>query len=268
MKRTQWWRHALLIAGAASILAPFLWMFLTSVKSRSEVFTTILPTEWRWENYVAAWQAAPFAQYYLNSIIMTIGIVLGHLILDAMAAYAFARLRFPGRNALFLVLMATMMVPQFVTLIPAFALIVDFGWIDTYWALIVPRLADVFGIVLLRQYFATLPRELEEAAKLDGCGPIRTFVLVSMPLARPALATVGIFAMLFAWNDFLWPLVVTNADEMRTIQLGLSAFQGRYGTSWHLLMAGTLTAAVPTIAIFMVFQRALMRGMTAGAVKE
>lgn len=268
MKTSNLWRHSLLILGSLTVVAPFAWMFLTSVKSRSQVFSTIWPTQWHWENYIHAWQAAPFARYYLNSIIMTIGIVIGHLVFDALAAYAFARLRFPGRNVIFLVLLATMMVPQFVMLIPQFALIVDFGWIDTYWALIVPRLADVFGIVLLRQYFATLPKELEDAAKVDGCGRIRTFLLIVAPLARPALATVAIFAMLFAWNDFLWPLVVINDDSMRTIQLGLSAFQGRYGTSWHYLMAGTLTAALPTIILFFIFQRALVRGLAAGAVKE
>lgn len=260
-------RHALLALGGVTVVVPFLWMFLTSVKKRSEVFTTLWPTEWHWENYVHAWQAAPFGRYYLNSVVMTVGIVAGHLVLDAMAAYAFARLRFPGKNAIFLVLLATMMVPQFVTIIPAFSLVVSFGWLDTYWALIVPRLADVFGIVLLRQYFATIPREIEEAARLDGCGRVRTFTRVLLPLSTASLATLAIFAMLFAWNDFLWPLLVTNSDEMRTVQIGLAAFQGRYGTSWHYLMAGTLTAAVPTIVMFLVFQRALVRGIAGTGVK-
>jgi multiple sugar transport system permease protein len=260
-------RHGLLIAGGFTVVVPFLWMFLTSVKKRSEIFTRMWPTEWHWENYVHAWQAAPFARYYLNSIVMTIGIVAGHLIIDALAAYAFARLRFPAKNPIFLLLLATMMVPQFVTIIPAFSLIVEFGWIDSYWALIVPRLADVFGIVLLRQYFATIPKEIEEAARLDGCGRIGTFLRVVIPLSTASLATLAIFAMLFAWNDFLWPLLVTNSDEMRTIQIGLAAFQGRYGTSWNYLMAGTLTSAVPTIVMFLFFQRALVRGIAGTGVK-
>lgn len=261
-------RHALLVAGAVTVVVPFAWMLLTSVKKRSEIFTTFWPTEWHWENYLHAWQAAPFAQYYLNSIVMTVGIVAGHLVLDALAAYAFARLRFPAKNAIFVVLLATMMVPQFVTLIPAFSLVVQLGWLDSYAALIVPRLADVFGIVLLRQYFATIPREIEEAALLDGCGRVRTFLRIVLPLSAPALSTLAIFAMLFAWNDFLWPLLVTNGDDMRTIQIGLAAFQGRYGTSWNYLMAGTLTAAVPTIVMFMIFQKALIRGVAASGVKE
>lgn len=261
-------RHVLLIAGAVTVVVPFGWMLLTSVKKRSEIFTTFWPTEWHWENYVHAWQAAPFARYYANSIVMTVGIVVGHLVLDALAAYAFARLRFPGKNAIFVTLLATMMVPQFVTLIPAFSLVVSFGWLDTYTALIVPRLADVFGIILLRQYFATIPREVEEAALLDGCGRVRTFLRIVVPLSTPGLSTLAIFAMLFAWNDFLWPLLVTNGDDMRTIQIGLAAFQGRYATSWNYLMAGTLTAAVPTIVMFMIFQKALIRGVAASGVKE
>lgn len=260
-------RHTLLALGGTTVVVPFVWMFLTSVKKRSEVFTRLWPTEWHWENYVHAWQAAPFARYYLNSVVMTVGIVAGHLVLDALAAYAFARLRFPAKNPIFLLLLATMMVPQFVTIIPAFSLVVQLGWIDTYWALIVPRLADVFGIVLLRQYFSTIPKEIEEAARLDGCGRVRTFLQVVVPLSTASLATLAIFAMLFAWNDFLWPLLVTNGDEMRTIQIGLAAFQGRYGTSWNYLMAGTLTAAVPTIVMFLIFQRALVRGVAGTGVK-
>lgn len=260
-------RHVLLSLGGATVVVPFVWMFLTSVKKRSEVFNRIWPTEWHWENYVHAWQAAPFSHYYLNSIVMTVGIVVGHLVLDSLAAYAFARLRFPAKNPIFLLLLATMMVPQFVTIIPAFALIVQFHWTDTFWALIVPRLADVFGIVLLRQYFSTIPREIEEAARLDGCGRVRTFLQVIVPLSTASLATLAIFAMLFAWNDFLWPLLVTNGDDMRTIQIGLAAFQGRYATSWNYLMAGTLTSAIPTIVMFLIFQRALIRGVAGTGVK-
>ena len=260
-------RHTLLALGGLTVVVPFAWMFLTSVKKRSEVFTRVWPTEWHWENYVHAWQAAPFARYYLNSVVMTIGIVVGHLVFDALAAYAFARLRFPAKNAIFLLLLTTMMVPQFVTIIPAFSIVVQLHWIDTYWALIIPRMADVFGIVLLRQYFSTIPKEIEEAARLDGCGRIRTFLQVVIPLSTASLATLAIFAMLFAWNDFLWPLLVTNGDEMRTIQIGLAAFQGRYGTSWNYLMAGTLTAAIPTIVMFLIFQRSLIRGVAGTGVK-
>ncbi len=263
-------RHAILLTGALFVVVPFLWMFTTSLQTRAETYTnaSIVPTSWHWENYLHAWQAAPFSQYYVNSIIMAVGIVTGHLVLDAFAAYAFARLRFPGRNAIFVVLLAALMIPTFVTIIPTYAIVANLGWIDTYAGLIVPRLADVFGIILLRQYFSTIPVELEEAARLDGCSRIGTFFRIIVPLSKPALATLGIFSFLFAWNDFLWPLLVTNTDESRTIQIGLQAFVGRYGTSWNYLMAGTLTATVPSMVVFMFFQRALVRGVATTGLKE
>lgn len=269
-RMTRLGRHVMLLTGAVFVVVPFLWMFTTSLQTRAETYTnaSIIPTSWHWENYLHAWQAAPFSQYYVNSIIMAVGIVTGHLVLDSFAAYAFARLRFPGRNAIFVVLLAALMIPMFVTIIPTYAIVANLGWIDTYAGLIVPRLADVFGIILLRQYFSTIPVELEEAARLDGCSRIGTFFRIVVPLAKPALATLGIFSFLFAWNDFLWPLLVTNTDNSRTIQIGLQAFVGRYGTSWNYLMAGTLTATVPSMVVFMFFQRALVRGVATTGLKE
>jgi multiple sugar transport system permease protein len=263
-------RHVVLILGAATVVVPFLWMFTTSLQTRAETYTSIsiLPTAWHWENYVTAWNAAPFGQYYLNSIVMAAGIVAGHLVLDALAAYAFARLEFPFKRVLFGVLLAALLVPTFVTIIPAYSIVASLHWVDSYAALIVPRLADVFGIILLRQYFSTIPAEIEDAARIDGCSRAGTFWRIIVPLSRPAFATLAIFSFLFAWNDFLWPLLVTNTDEFRTIQIGLAAFQGRYATSWNYLMAGTLTATVPSLIVFLFFQRALVRGIAASGLKE
>lgn len=263
-------RHAVLLAGAAVVVVPFLWMFTTSLQTRAETYTntSILPTSWHWENYLRAWQSAPFLQYYTNSLIMAAGIVAGHLVFDSLAAYAFARLEFPFKRTIFTLLLAGLMVPTFVTVIPAYAIVADLGWIDSFAGLIVPRLADVFGIILLRQYFATIPTELEEAARIDGCSRAGTFWRIIVPLSGPAFATLAIFSFLFAWNDFLWPLLVTNNDDMRTIQIGLSSFVGRYGTSWNYLMAGTLTATVPSIIVFLFFQRALVRGIATTGLKE
>jgi multiple sugar transport system permease protein len=263
-------RHAVLLLGAVLVVVPFLWMFTTSLQTRAETYTntSILPTSWHWENYLRAWESAPFGQYYLNSIVMAVGIVAGHLVLDALAAYAFARLRFPFRNTLFVLLLAALMIPTFVTIIPAYAIVADLGWIDSYAGLIVPRLADVFGIVLLRQYFASLPAELEDAARIDGCSRIGTFFRIVVPLSMPAFATLAIFSFLFAWNDFLWPLLVTNTDAHRTVQIGLQSFVGRYGTSWNTLMAGTLTATIPSIIVFLFFQRALVRGIASTGLKD
>ena len=175
-------RHAVLIAGSAVVVVPFLWMFTTSLQTRAETYTntSIFPTSWHWENYARAWEAAPFERYYVNSIIMAVGIVAGHLVFDALAAYAFARLEFPFRRVLFVTLLAALMVPTFVTVIPAYTIVANLGWVDTYSALIVPRLADVFGIILLRQFFASIPVELEEAARIDGCSRAGT-----CPPSRP-----------------------------------------------------------------------------------
>lgn len=268
--RFNWIRHLLLVTGAGIVVAPFLWMFTTSLLSRAETYTntSLFPVSWNWDNYVQAWNAAPFGQYYLNSAVMAAGIVLGHVVFNSLAAYAFARMEFPLKKLIFGLLLATMMVPTFVIVIPAYSLVADLGWIDSYAGLIVPRLSDVFGILLLRQYFATIPQEIEEAARLDGCGRFRTFARIMIPLAKPALATVAIFSFLFAWNDFLWPLLVTNSDEMRTLQVGLSVFEGRYSTSWNHLMAGTIMGTVPAVIVFLFFQRALVRGLAAGALKE
>jgi multiple sugar transport system permease protein len=227
-------RHGVLIAGAVIVLVPFLWMITTSLKPTRGVHLPpyIIPSDFRWENYRRAWHADQFSRFYWNSLVMTVGIVAGQLISSSMAGYAFARLRFPGRQALFFLVLATMMIPVYVTLVPSYLLVRDLGWLDSYQGLIVPRVVSAFGIFLMRQHFLTIPREIEEAAMLDGASRLRVLVGVMLPLSGPALATLGIFSFLFAWNDFLWPLIVTSSPEMRTVQLGLANFTGRYGTQW------------------------------------
>ncbi len=263
-------RHLLLAGLSVLVVAPFAWMVTTSLKSFEGVHQPpyLIPAQFEWGNYPHALTAAPFGHYYLNSVVMSVGIVAGHLVLDTLAAYALARLRFPGRDAVFLALVATMLVPTFLTVLPAFDLVIRFGWFNSYTALIVPRLADVFGIVVLRGYLLTLPVELDEAARLDGANRMQVLTKVLLPLSRPALASVAVFSFLFAWNDFLWPLLVTSDDQYRTIQLGLAAFTSKYGPYPHYLMAGTVIAAVPAVAIFLYLQRALVRGLAATGVKE
>ena len=263
-------RHLVLLVISVAVVAPFAWMLTTSLKTVDKVNVTpyFIPAQFEWGNFPQALSAAPFARYYLNSVVMAAGIVLGHLVLDTLAAYALARLRFPGRNAVFLGLVATMLVPTFLTILPAFDLVIRFGWFNSYAALIVPRLADVFGIVVLRSYLMSLPRELDEAARIDGANRIQVLTKVLLPLCKPALASVAVFSFLFAWNDFLWPLLVTSDDQYRTIQLGLAAFTSKYGPYPHYLMAGTVIAAAPAIVIFLYLQRSLVRGLAATGVKE
>jgi multiple sugar transport system permease protein len=261
--------HGFLLLGAVVMIVPYLWMITLSLKPPEMTHTApyLIPTVFEWSNYSAAWSAAPFGRYYLNTTIMTAGIVVGQMIFSSLAAYAFARLRFPGREALFLIFLGTMMIPFHVILIPSYLIVQRLGWIDSYSALIVPRLVSAFGIFLLRQYYQSIPIELDEAALLDGSSRIGVWWRVMLPLSGPALATLGVFAFLFAWNDFLWPLVVTNDPDMRTVQLGLAMFQGRYGTQWNLLMAGAVTATLPTILAFLIGQRWFISSVAQSGMK-
>ena len=262
-------RQAILIAGALIVLIPFLWMLTTSLKPKRGVHLPpyLIPSDFIWKNYQLAWNTDNFARFYLNSTIMTIGIVAGQLIFSSLAGYAFARLRFPGRNVLFFLVLATMMIPVYVTLIPSYLLVRDLGWLDSYQGLIVPRLVSAFGIFLMRQHYLSIPKDLEEAALLDGASRLKIWWSIMVPLSGPAMATLGIFSFLFAWNDFLWPLIVTTSPDMRTVQLGLANFTGRYGTNWTLLMAGAVTATIPALVVFTIGQRWFVRGSVMSGVK-
>lgn len=270
--RLKWDRlliHLVLLTGALVMVTPFLWMVTLSLKPVELTYRPpyLLPTRFEFSNYTRAWDAAPFARYYLNSIIMTGGIVVSQVLFSSLAAYAFARLRFPGRDLLFLIFLGTMMVPFHVILIPSYLIIHRLGWVDSYAALIVPRMVSAFGIFLLRQYYQSIPQELDEAAMMDGLGRLGIWWRIIVPLSAPGLATLGIFAFMFGWNDFLWPLVVTNDPQMRTVQLGLAMFQGRYGTQWTVLMAGTVTATLPTLAVFLLGQRWFIQSVAQTGIK-
>ena len=261
--------HLVLLAGCVVVVAPFLWMVTTALKPPRLVHLApyLVPVRFEWGNFATAWRADDFARFYLNSAVMAVGITAGQLLLSSLAGYAFARLRFPGRDLLFWVVLATMMVPVYVTLIPSYLIVRDLGWLDSYPALIVPRLVSAFGIFLMRQHYLAIPRDLEESALLDGASRLRIWRDVFVPLSGPAFATLGIFAFLFAWNDFLWPLLITTSPEMRTVQLGLAMFTGRYGTEWTLLMAGAVTATIPALLVFVAGQRWFVRGVAATGVK-
>lgn len=261
--------HAALLCGAFVSAMPFLWMITTSLKPAGALYEPplLVPTHFEWQNYADAWRAAPFPRFFLNSAVMAVGITLAQTLLSAMAGYAFARLRFPGRNALFLLVLGTMMIPFPITLIPSFLIVADLGWLDTYQALIVPRAVSAFAIFLFRQFFLSVPREFEEAARIDGANHLVIFWRVILPLSTPVMAASAIFSFLFAWNDFLWPLIVTTSTEMRTVQLGLAVFQGQYGTFWTLLMAAAVFVTLPAVIAFLLAQRRFIEGITSGGLK-
>ena len=251
--------------------APFIWMILTSVKDMGEIY--VYPPKWfpsvvHFDNYKKVFEAAPFGRYYLNSILVAVLVTLGQLVTCSMAAYAFARLKFWGRNVLFFIFLGTMMIPYNVTMIPSFMVLYWLGWVDSYQALIVPGLASAFGVFLLRQFFMTIPKELEEAAVIDGASKLTILRKIIVPLSKPALATLAIFTFMGVFNDFIWALIVINSENMRTVQLGLAIFRDRYLTQWDLLMAGSVTAVLPILIVFFFAQKYFIKGITLSGLKE
>lgn len=256
--------HALLILGSLVMLLPFAWMLSTSLKLPPQIFTyppVWIPSPIAWNNYRAVLQAVPFGRFYLNSLIVASSITALQLITSSLAAFAFARLRFAGRNALFLLYLATLMIPFQVTMLPNFILMRWFGWYDTYQALIFPPAFSALSTFLLRQYFLSIPLDLDEAARMDGASSLRIWWQVILPLSGPVLAALGIFVFLNSWNDFLWPLIITNSPQMRTLPVGLSAFQGQYSVRWNLLMAGSVIAMVPVLVVYIAAQKWFVRGI-------
>jgi len=262
--------HLVLIIGVVIMIIPFVWMVTTSLKQDWEVFTPQmqwLPETPIWRNYVEAWETAPFGRYYANTVFVATMVVLGQLIICSMAAYAFARLRFPGRDVLFVGVIGTMMLPGTIMLVPSYLILHWLNWIDTYYALVVPSLFNAFGIFLMRQFFLTIPRELDDAAVIDGASRFGILWRVYVPLSKPALATIGIFTFMGQWNSFIWPLIVTNSEEMRVITTGISMFKDQYNTNWTLMMAASTTATVPLLIVFLFAQRWFIEGITLTGLK-
>jgi multiple sugar transport system permease protein len=252
------------------MLLPFLWMLGTSLMDELSVFRIpppIVPAPPRWRNYPEALTALPFARFFLNSLIFALTVVVGQVATSALAAYALARLDFPGRDKLFVVILSVIMVPAIVLLIPRFLLISALGWVDTFPGLISTELVSVWGIFLLRQFFQSIPKELEEAARLDGAGEWTIFTRIVLPLSGPALATLALFAFVDAWKNFQWPLIATRSMGMRTVEVGVAAFHSYYYSNWPYQMAAAVTALVPIFVIFFAAQRFFVRGIQLTGLK-
>lgn len=256
--------RALAVTVALALLAPFAWMIATSLMAPLEAFRYpphLIPDTARFDNYPAALGAQPFGRYFLNSAIFAVLVVAGQLFTAATAGYAFARIEFRGRRGVFLLFLSTMMVPAVVVLIPRFLLVDRLGWVDTYAGLASTELVSVWGIFLMRQFFRSLPRELEDAARIDGAGPWRIFRRIALPLAKPALATLGLFAFIDTWKNLLWPLIVTRSMEMRVVEVGIASFHGTYEVNWPYQMAAGVTAILPIVLLFLFTQRYFVRGI-------
>ncbi len=262
--------YVALAAGGSAMVFPFLWMLSTSFQTAGALLVPppqLIPSPIETGNYGAVAAAFPLWRFLLNSAIVAgISTVL-QVITSSMAAYAFARLTFRGRDAIFLLYLATLMVPLQVTIMPLFVEMKYLGQVNSYGGLLLPSIASAFGTFLLRQAFLGLPRELEEAAFIDGAGHLTVFRRVVLPLALPALATFGIFAFMASWNSFLWPLVIVNSPDLMTLPVGLSNLQGRYTTAWNLVMAGATVAVVPILFVYLVAQKYVVRGVTLSGLK-
>jgi len=286
---------ALLLLFSVTTIAPLFWMLSTSLKRPGVPYTDFLPGTPTFENYRKVFEAMPFGRFYFNSIFIAVAVTFGQVFTSALAGFAFARLEFPGRNKLFLAYLGTMMIPGAVTMVPRFMIFTRIPehlnhafhtsyftdetyflgrWfagapvgMDSFFVLIVPMLFSPYGTFLMRQFFLGIPKELDEAAMIDGCSRFQVFRWIALPLSKPALATLATFTFMTCWRSFIWPLIMTNAMEMRTLPVGLAAFMGTYATDWPLLMAGAMMMIIPMILVFLICQRFFVRGIRLGAVK-
>jgi multiple sugar transport system permease protein len=262
--------YTILVLGAAFILLPFLWMISTSLKPDNEVL--LMPPKWipsalQWKNYVDAFKAVPFFTYLKNSIVVTVAITSCELITTILAAFAFARLEFKGKNLLFMLLVATMMVPGEILTIPNFVTLARLGWIDSYKAMVAPWATSVFSIFLLRQQFASIPQSYYKAARMDGCSDLRYLFTVMAPMSRPTIVSVALLKIINSWNSYLWPLISTNSREMRTLPVGLAYFSTEAGTDYNTLMAFSLMIITPTILVYLFTQKYIIQGVSKTGLK-
>lgn len=263
--------HAIIWLGAVMMVLPFLWMLSTSLKSQGEAM--VYPPQWipnpiHWSNYVDVVQSFPFATYAFNSLKIAIIGTIGQLVSTSLAAYAFARMNFPGRNLIFVVLLSTLMVPGQVTMIPTFILFNALGWVNTHYPLMAPAwFGGAFGAFLIRQFFLTVPREYDDAAAIDGAGHVAIFLRIYLPLAKPVLATLALFTFMNHWNEFLLPVIYLTDPKKLTLTVGLSTFRQQYSTLYHYLMAGTLLSIIPIFALFVLLQQYFVRGIVMSGLK-
>lgn len=268
--------YALLIGVAVTMVLPLLWMISTAFKEPQAVFTYVpqwIPRPITFRNFVEIWKipSAPFFIFFCNSVLVALCVTAGHVTTSALGAYAFARLRFPGRDALFFAYIATMMIPGSVTMIPVFILMKLLGWIDTYRALIIPGMFSAFGTFLLRQFFLGIPKDYEDAAKIDGASPFRIFWSIIVPVSKPALASLTIATFMGNWQSFMWPLLVMDSVEKKTLPIGLAHFQEQYqfaSPNWPLLMAGSLVAMLPIVLLYIFNQRFFLQGIRLTGVQR
>jgi alpha-1,4-digalacturonate transport system permease protein len=262
--------YGCLVLGTAVMFLPVLWIVLSSFKGLNEIYRippTFLPEQWITSNYSGALERFPFLRYLTNSVVVTVVATAITLAINSMAAFALSKYRFPGRDAIFLVILGTLMIPLQVIMLPVYLVIAKLGMANSLLGIIIPPSATPTGVFLLRQYMLTIPDELIEAARMDGAGEFRIYWQVVLPLTRPALAVLTVFSIMWRWNDFLWPLIVINQDRLFTLQLGLARFRGELVTDWHYVLAMTVLSIIPITLVFAVLQRYLVSGIATTGLK-
>jgi multiple sugar transport system permease protein len=262
--------QVLLALVAVITVIPVIWTVLSSLKSNETIFAVPmrwLPTSLQWNNYIDAFQVAPFGRYFLNSAIIAASVTATTVFFGAMAGYGFSKFRFPGRDLVFGLILSTFMIPFPVIMIPLFVLVRNFGWVDTYWGLIIPGALTGFAVFMMRQFIQAIPSELFDAARIDGAGEVRIFLTMVLPLARPALATLGILTFLDSWNNLLWPLIVIQSDEMETIPLGLTKFSTLYSSNYAQMLAMAVIATLPVLVVFIIGRRQIINSLMLSGIK-
>lgn len=268
LQRTILW-IVLLVLGITMIL-PFLWTVSASFKSNNEIFQVPfewIPTKLKWDNYEEVWTAVPFLTYFLNTLKLSVIVTVGQVVTCSLAAYSFSKMNYPGRDKIFMCYLATMMIPWHAIMIPQFMIIKNMGLYDSHWSLILLQLFSAFGVFLMRQYMMGVPKELSEAARIDGCGELAIYGKVIMPICRPAVATLIIFTFNFMWNDYMGPMIYLTSDRLKTIQIGLASFSSLYRTDYGPIMAGTVCSLIPMIIIFVTAQKYLIEGVAFSGIK-
>lgn len=262
--------YAILIAGAVIMLVPFLWMVLTSFKTYAETVkipVVWFPAEWNFNNYEEVLLRLDFLQYYKNTILVTVLVTVIMLFIGSLSAFTFARMHFPFQNALFYMLLLVFMVPAQMTMIPKYFIISRLGWVDSLLALVVPNVFSVYTMFMLKQFFSSLPGELEDAGKIDGCSWFRLYWNIEMPLCKSSIVAITVLNVLWCWNDLLWPLIATSTDKMRVLSVAMATLQGQHGTEYHLLMAAGVMATIPMLIMYIFGQKYFMTGIAFSGLK-
>jgi len=264
--------YAIAISVAITVIVPLLWIVLTAFKSLPETYVwppTILPEQWRFDNIGLLFERVPeFGRFFLNSVLVSVPLVLLNIFFCSLAGYVFAKFDFPGKSVLFVLVLATIMIPFQVTMIPAYRILSVLGWTDSYIGLIIPGMVGAFGVFLMRQFMTSIPTELIEAARIDGAGEFRIYWQLILPSSVPALAALAIFTFLESWNGFLWPLIVIDRPELRTLPLGLALLKTQFVAQWPLIMIATLLTSLPVVIVYIVFQRHFVRGILLSGLKQ